>query len=349
MIRSLFCFLVILILAISCLCIFGCTEDEPVETCDHIWKSASCSFPSTCYLCGETQGEYGTHAFSLARCTEESKCIYCGLAGDPALGHDFSNATCLNRPTCWRCGLSEGERLGHEYAPPTCTKPATCIRCPNTGEEQALGHSFKLTTCTVCNETVTVTNETELMKFLNDEINYFTTPFGKISVSFELNVRNDVYEISIGSGHLYVSEQKQSLQFLIYTEGGDTYEDGKQAFLDVLDFEMDIAKLAESVLPGRKISICFFESGYQYPSLGVGYHSNTYFPLKNYSGANSYGLAEDENGICDWYMSEAGYDAFLKCSQVLHQRPCRLHAEIKAARPEYHLFFYRYVDGIVTQ
>lgn len=344
--KTIFRFSIILILIFACLCAVGCEEETPEDTCEHIWKNASCSFPATCYLCGETGEEYGNHSFALATCTDAEICRYCGAVSGEPLGHDFNDATCLSPKKCWRCKLTEGEALGHEYAEPTCTEPSRCIRCHRDGEEAALGHSYKMTTCTTCNETVTVTNEEELIKFLNDNVNYISTPFGNISVSFDSRDNNGVFEIRIGSVYLYVSQQQKSLQNLIYTEGGDNYEDGKQAFLNVLDFEMDIAKLAESVLPNRKIGVYFFESGYQYPSLGVGYHSNTYLPFKNYGGSTMYGLEANEYGICDWYMTEAGADVFLKCSQVLHQRPCRLHAEIKAARPEYHLYFYRYVDGI---
>ena len=347
MLKNLFRISVILILALSCLCIVGCLEEDvPEPTCDHIWKSATCSSISTCYLCQETTGDYGDHSYALATCTEPEKCRYCGVLSGEPLGHDFYDVTCTSPQKCWRCKLTEGEALGHEYSEPTCTKAAECIRCHKNGEEEALGHSFKMNTCTTCNETVTITNETELLKFLNDNINYISTPFGKISVSFDSKDNNGVFDIRIGSGHLYVSEQQKSLESLIYTEGGDTYEDGKEAFLNVLDFEMEIAMLAESVLPNRKISVYFFESGYKYPTLGVGYHSNTYLPFKNYGGSTMYGLEANEYGICDWYMTEAGVGAFLNCSQALYQRPCRLHAEIKAARPEYHLYFYRYVDGI---
>ena len=347
MLKHIFRISTILILALLCLCAVGCEEETPEEICDHIWKDASCSFPATCYLCGETGEEYGDHSYALSTCTEAMTCRYCGFVYGEPLGHDFYDASCTSPKRCWRCNLTEGEALGHEYSEPTCTEGSECIRCHRSGDEEALGHKFKMTTCTVCNETVTVTNGEELIEFLNDNVNYIPTPFGNISVSFDSKDSNGVFEIRISSGHLYVAEQKKSLQFLIYTEGGDTYEDGKQAFLNVLDFEMDIARLAESVLPNQKISIYFFESGYQYPTLGAGYHSDTYLPFQNYGGSTMYGLETNEYGICDWYMTEAGVGAFLNCSQALHQRPCRLHAEIKAARPEYHLYFYRYIDGII--
>ena len=333
-----------------CLALFsliGCTaEEEPINTCEHIWKNASCAFPKTCYLCEETQGGLGDHQFARATCTEAAKCLYCDAVNGEALGHSFRAATCLNRPICSNCGLFEGDRLGHEYAPATCTKPATCIRCPNTGEEKALGHSFRLsdTTCALCSETVTITSTEELSEFLNGEINFLVTPYGKINISFKLDENNTYLTIYISSSGLYVTDAEKNLAGLLSTSG-ENYERSKEAILAVLDFQMELAKLTESVAPGKKILIGFFEDGYQYPGLGLGYNSHMYFPFQNYGGKSIAGLTEDENGICDWFMLET--DPFVYCSQVLNMTPCRIHADIRAARPDYHLFFNSHPEGLI--
>lgn len=116
----------ILILLTLLLCIMilaGCS-------CQHTWTEADCTTPSTCTLCGITEG-------------------------DP-LGHSWSEADCVTAKTCARCGLTEGSALGHSWADATCTAPKACTRCAAT-EGQPLEHTwegeatlYNAPVCSVC-------------------------------------------------------------------------------------------------------------------------------------------------------------------------------------------------------
>jgi hypothetical protein len=66
----------------------------------HSWEPATCTVPSTCKICGKTQGT--------------------------APGHAFSDATCTEPRICARCGATEGEPLGHDWGEWTVTVPAGC-------------------------------------------------------------------------------------------------------------------------------------------------------------------------------------------------------------------------------
>lgn len=64
--------------------------------CKHIWEDATCTKPSSCRECGETQGT--------------------------ALGHSWSNATCTQPSTCRNCGQTQGTALGHSVGIGICSK-----------------------------------------------------------------------------------------------------------------------------------------------------------------------------------------------------------------------------------
>ena len=75
-------------------------ETEQIEKVEHDWKSASCTEPRKCNLCGLTSGEALGHTWKPATCTEPKKCTSCGLTDGKPLGHDISDYKCN------RCGLT---------------------------------------------------------------------------------------------------------------------------------------------------------------------------------------------------------------------------------------------------
>ena len=112
---------------------------EPV-VCMHDWLSATCTEPSKCTVCGETDGEATGHKMSAATCTEPSTCTVCGLTEGGTLSHIYS-VTTVTEPTCTSggynrhtcvCGityLSVIKPLGHVGGEPTYTTEGTCKIC----------------------------------------------------------------------------------------------------------------------------------------------------------------------------------------------------------------------------
>ena len=95
----------------------------------HDMLPATCTEPSTCSICGKTEGEPLGHTevpdeAVEPTCTETgltagSHCEVCGEVLTPqetieALGHDWEDATFSEPKTCRVCGETEGEALGNE-------------------------------------------------------------------------------------------------------------------------------------------------------------------------------------------------------------------------------------------
>lgn len=78
---------------------------------EHVWTKATCTEPTTCEECGETEGEPLGHTWAEATCTEPKTCSVCGETEGEALGHDWIDATHETPKTCARCGETEGELL----------------------------------------------------------------------------------------------------------------------------------------------------------------------------------------------------------------------------------------------
>lgn len=115
------------IVIIMALC--SCNNAQPtnniLNACKHQWVNADCTFPKTCRLCGETEGE--------------------------PLGHNWEEATCTSAKVCTVCNKTEGEAKEHNYVSavlaPSCTEIGyttyTCA-CGDTykdSEISALGHT----------------------------------------------------------------------------------------------------------------------------------------------------------------------------------------------------------------
>ena len=95
----------------------------------HNWTEASCTAPTTCTICGATEGTANGHRWNDATCTEAQTCSVCGTEGQPALGHAVKAVTCTEPSTCTRCGETIAPAPGHDWAEATSEKPKTCLRC----------------------------------------------------------------------------------------------------------------------------------------------------------------------------------------------------------------------------
>ena len=92
-----------------------------VEECTHSYSSATCELPSTCTLCGDTNGT--------------------------ALGHSWSDATCELPATCTVCHKTEGTALGHSWVDANYDAPKTCSVCHKTE-----GEPLEAKGCAKCNK-----------------------------------------------------------------------------------------------------------------------------------------------------------------------------------------------------
>ncbi len=109
--------------------------------CEHVFSEATCTVPSTCELCGVTEGEVLPHPFADATCTAPKTCTACGVTEGEVLPHSFADATCDAPKTCTSCGATEGTALEHDYEEATCTVAKTCKLCGGT-EGDPKGHSY---------------------------------------------------------------------------------------------------------------------------------------------------------------------------------------------------------------
>lgn len=107
----------------------------------HDWQEATCTEPSTCAKCDETEGEALGHTWVDATCTAPKTCSVCGETRGHALGHIWVVATCTAPNTCSLCGETEGEALAHTWVDANYQTPKTCSVCGET-EGDVLTPSF---------------------------------------------------------------------------------------------------------------------------------------------------------------------------------------------------------------
>ncbi len=107
------------------------SETETVHI--HEFSEATCTEPSTCTLCGETNGDALGHTWQEATCKLPKTCTVCEVTeGDP-IDHTGGTATCLGRAKCDVCGKVYGEVGKHLYeaeitTPEYLSTAATMVR-----------------------------------------------------------------------------------------------------------------------------------------------------------------------------------------------------------------------------
>ena len=128
-----------IILTLALMALAGCGE------CEHSWQSATCNAPSTCTLCGVTNGSSLEHNWSLASCAAPSTCTLCGATEGSALEHVWTDSGCLSTKTCVLC-QAEGGPADHNWTPATCLTPKFCPSC-GAQEGEVSGHDFVQISC----------------------------------------------------------------------------------------------------------------------------------------------------------------------------------------------------------
>jgi len=68
-------------------------------TCDHDWKSATCTTPKTCSKCNISKGGVA-HTWKVATCTTPKTCIHCGQTEGTSFGHDFGSSSSSRCKIC---------------------------------------------------------------------------------------------------------------------------------------------------------------------------------------------------------------------------------------------------------
>ena len=73
---------------------FYCSKPDE-NYCWHDWEHATCQAPTTCKLCGQTNGEIGEHYFYTTDCGNiPGVCTTCGLVQEEPPGHQIKNLQC---------------------------------------------------------------------------------------------------------------------------------------------------------------------------------------------------------------------------------------------------------------
>lgn len=285
-----------------------CGKQEGVPR-EHIWQDATCTEPQICELCNAENGEPNGHEFAKATCTIPATCKECGVTDGEVLPHEYSEATCTEPQSCKNCGATEGEALGHELAEATCTDKAKCTRCGQK-EGEALGHDYVKNVCTRCSDKLIETYD-ELRNYLKKNYGTIHTALGDIkNVTYEINVNDPNFmhpydfEIQIMANDLYVNDMKAKVPYMVMYGDALPYENRIQAVVDLLNFEMEIAKLAEDAFPGLKCRLYYFYYAYEWPTIKEGYWQNVYLPFYNYRPNNSGKNGYVSTDLCDWYMTE---------------------------------------------
>ena len=72
-----------------------------------------------------TEGTVIEHDWKSATCTEPKTCRICGLMEGAAKGHNMIAATCMSPRKCSNCGYTEGYSLGHDVEEYICKRCGT--------------------------------------------------------------------------------------------------------------------------------------------------------------------------------------------------------------------------------
>jgi len=189
----------------------------------------------------------------------------------------------------------------------------TCALCQKK-ETRALGHSYTDGICANCGRKEVETLE-DLVKYLNKTYPALQTAVAKVEdITYEYkDLSGDMFadhdfELQIMS-LLYSKEKKYSLDYIINYGTMLPYADRVRAAVEVIDFQMTLAKEVERFFPGKKAAIYFYQWGYEYPSIKVGYNSTTYLPFLNYKQNKNGTKGYTSTDLCGWYMDEGKFMA----------------------------------------
>ena len=151
------------ILLLCSLAFTGC-DNSAESTCQHDWKSATCTTPKTCSKCNETMGNaYGHTWIGNESCTVSKVCSRCNEPQNKNLGHIEgewivdAEATCIadgsKHQVCSVCNESiKTETIpatGHTWSEKKCGEAIYCLTC-NTTDGEPIKHSFSGNECSIC-------------------------------------------------------------------------------------------------------------------------------------------------------------------------------------------------------
>lgn len=97
--------------------------------CIHQWQEPTCTQPSICSRCEDTQGEKLGHKVMPPTCTDPVTCRICKETFGSALGHNMREATCTRGKFCNICKREFTTPLGHTWIEETFDTPKTCQNC----------------------------------------------------------------------------------------------------------------------------------------------------------------------------------------------------------------------------
>ena len=180
-----------------------------------------------------------------------------------------------------------------------------------------------------------------MSRHLNQNYNSIDTAIGKISgISFEVEVNDPNYwdsqdfVIKIES-NLLIKELDCVLDYALVYGDFLPYEARIQAVVDVLNFQLEIIRIAEAAFPGMKFDVKFFVWGYEYPYIEVGYWSTTKWHWTNWEDDptnDSTGYAGTR--LADWTIHVAeglDFGSYTKQEEILE--------DIREAFPDFEISF----------
>jgi hypothetical protein len=254
----------------------------------HEWMEPTCGQAARCKYCDVTTGEpTNDHVWGYLYCGLVKTCKVCSATEGGVIEHDWQEATCAKVKTCARCGATDGwEKPPHEYLSATCTVGELCANCGYEKPDSMLAHDYVSYHCALCGCVPASTAE-ELNRYLDQNYNEIPTAVGMLkNIGFDVVEHDgnllDEYWIEIRILQyprlFYVEEHGVSLDRLI-TANVLPFEDRVQAFVDLLNFEMDIVSLVDACFPNIRVELSFFMSGYEQHWWGEEYWSHSYLEI----------------------------------------------------------------------
>ena len=195
--------------------------------------------------------------------------------------------------------------------------------------------------CSRCEDKL-IEDHKDLQSYLNKNFRTIHTAIGDVkSLSYEIQVNDPNYwstcdfEIQIDS-ILWCDELDSTIDHAVFYGDFLPYEDRIQAVADILDFEMSIIRLAGDAFPDAKFSVSFYDWGYEYPNIKVGFVSTSKLIWRNFKYNNSGQSGYTATSLCKW---EAVQGDFLDYLYSDFDKWKQIFADIEEIRPEYNLNF----------